>query len=280
VAPVGHADGVVDRPVLLTGASGLLGHWLLRTIPSNRAVVGLVHRRSAPNVPTVHADLLDEAALRTAVGRVRPSLIVHAAYARDHASIVNATQHVVQAASEVEAEVVFISSDAVFAGDGIGRDEDAVPAPTWEYGRWKAAAENSVMAEASRNSIVRLPLVVSVDPDDQAVQRIRAGAARAETTLWFSDEVRQPARAEDLARAIWRIASLDSDVRVGNWHLPGPESLSRHDIALRIVATLGLDPRVIGEERTPPDSDRPRHLHMLDRRARREIGWSPSRAFA
>jgi dTDP-4-dehydrorhamnose reductase len=260
--------------VLLTGASGLLGRWLTRTVPHGCEIVGIVHRHPVPGLPTVRADLLDGETIRAAARRVRPSLIVHTAYAKDHDSIVTASRHVASAASDVGADVVHISSDVVFPGDGTGRDEGSAMAPTSDYGRWKASAERVVARHSSGNSIVRISLIVSIDPDDQAVHRIRSSAARGETTMWFTDEVRQPAGAEDVARAIWRIAALDT--RAGVWHLPGPESLSRHQIAERVVATLGLDRGAIGGEPTPPGSDRPRHLHLLDARATREIGWAPT----
>lgn len=265
---------MVDGTVLLTGASGLLGRWLTRTVPGDREIVGVVHRHLVHGIPTVRADLLDADAVRTVARRVRPSLIVHTAYAKDHNSIVTASRHVANAAFDVGAEVVHISSDVVFPGDGVGRDEGAAMAPTSEYGRWKAEAEQVIARHSSRNSIIRISLIVSVDPDDPAVHGIRSSASRGETTRWFTDEIRQPVRAEDLARAIWRITELDT--RAGVWHLPGPESLSRHQIAQRVVAALGLDPDAIGGEQTPPGSDRPRHLHLLDARATREIGWAPT----
>ena len=267
---------MVAGRVLLTGASGLLGGWLIRTAPAGCDVVGVVHTRSVPGVPSIRADLRDAGDVRSAVRQVQPALVVHAAYAVDAASIVDATRHVVEAAAEVGAAVVFVSTDAVFSGDGVAQAEDAIPTPVFAYGRWKASAERIVTAGSPGNSIVRLPLVVSIDPDDHVVQPIRAGADQREPTTWFTDEVRQPARAQDLAEALWRIAALDPAVRAGTWHLPGPESLSRYEIAQRVVAALGLEADVIVGAPTPPGTARPRHLHLRDDRARREINWAPS----
>jgi hypothetical protein len=41
--------------------------------------------------------------IMTAVKRAEPSLVIHAAYAKDRASIVDATEHIVAATSEVDA---------------------------------------------------------------------------------------------------------------------------------------------------------------------------------
>lgn len=262
--------------VLLTGASGLLGTWLRRVAPPGRTVVAVAHRRSLANVPTVRVDLRDAAAVKAAFQRSQPSLVIHAAYAKDHTSIVEATANVADAAADVGASTVFVSTDAVFSGDGTPRGEDAVPDPSWDYGRWKAKAEEIVSTRTDDGAILRLPLIVSVDPDDHVVQRIRSAAARGETTNWFSDETRQPASAAELAPAIWQIVSLDPAHRMGVWHLPGPERLSRAEIARRVVTRLGLDDDAVRNERSHEHLQRPRHLHLRDDRAREAIGWSPA----
>lgn len=263
--------------VLLTGASGLLGTWLRRTTPVGVEVVGLTHRTRLGSSEEVVADLRDPSAVVAAVHRVRPSLVLHAAYAHDQASIVGATQNAVDAAQGTGADVLYVSTDAVFSSYGSPRSEDATPDPVWDYGRWKAQAERIVTERAERSAIVRLPLIVSLDPDDHVVARIRRGAARNEPTAWFDDEFRQPAAAPELADALWRIALLGPDDRAGAWHLPGPETLSRYKIAQRVAAALDLEASAIKAEGTPPSANRPRHIDLDDGRARDRIDWSPSR---
>jgi dTDP-4-dehydrorhamnose reductase len=202
--------------------------------------------------------------------------VIHTAYAKDEGSIVTATRNVVDAASVVGADIMHISTDVVFSGDGVPRDEDTHPDPVMEYGRWKAVAEEIVGGTSAGSTIVRLPLIVSLDPDDHVTARIRAGASSGNTTTWFDDEVRQPAAASELAEGLWRIAALGRPDRAGVWHLPGPEQLSRYEIAQRVVARLGLDPHSIAPEHSPPSADRPRHVVLGDDRAKRSIDWSPS----
>jgi dTDP-4-dehydrorhamnose reductase len=201
--------------------------------------------------------------------------VIHAAFALDEASIVAATANLVEAASVTGTDVLYLSTDAVFSGDGQPREESAPPDPIWDYGRWKATAEDLVSSRAASSAIVRLPLVVSLDPADRAVERIRRGAARGEPTAWFDDELRQPAMAPDIASALWRIASLAPDERAGPWQLPGSETLSRFEIAQRVVRALALDPGAIVAEHAPADASRPRHLHLRDDRARAQIDWDP-----
>ena len=246
-------------------------------MPVGVEMVGLTYRRRLADGADIVADLRDRGAVAAAVHRARPSLVIHAAYAQDEASIVGATQNVVDAAQQVGANVLYVSTDAVFSGDGSLRCEDAVPDPVWDYGRWKARAERIVTERADRSAIVRLPLIVSLDPEDHVVARIRVGAARNERTTWFDDELRQPVNAADLAEAVWRIAFLDPADQAGPWHLPGPETLNRYEIAERVVAALGVNISAIEAAPTLPSANRPRHINLDDRRARDYINWSPSR---
>ncbi|HEX2578069.1 MAG TPA: sugar nucleotide-binding protein [Aquihabitans sp.] len=265
-----------DRPVLLTGASGLLGSWLLRTAPDATDVVALTSTRPVPGVASVAADLRDREATADTVRRAHPRLVLHAAYAKDRASIVDATRHVVEAATSVGAEVLLTSTDAVFSGDGTRRDETSVPDPIFDYGRWKAEAEAIVLAASAHAAVVRLPLLVSVHPDDHVARQIRAAAVSGEPTRWSPDEIRRPAMASEVAAALWRITELPPGGRSGVWHLAGAERLSRHEIAERVVAHLDVTPQSIVAAPIPPGITRPRDLELSDERARAAVDWDPS----
>jgi dTDP-4-dehydrorhamnose reductase len=258
--------------VLVTGAAGLLGTWLRRTAPDGIDVVGLV-RRQPIDGPSVHADLLVADEVRAAVVAARPDVLVHTAYAHDEPSIVTATAHVCAAAAANGVDLVHMSTDAVFSGDGRPRDEDAEPDPSADYGRWKAAAERRALAAGG--TVVRLPLLVSIDPPDHILARVHSSAAEGTPATWFTDELRRPAWTEEVAAAIWRIVGLPPVDRHGCWHLAGPERLSRYELARRLVEHSGEALPVVGAP-TPPGSNRPRDLELTDERARRAIGRDPS----
>lgn len=267
---------VVGGVVMVTGASGLLGTWLRRTASGRADVVSVAHRSKLADEPRVVADLRDGDAVRKAVGRVQPSLVIHAAYAQDRPSIVEATVNVSDAAAAIGAEVLYVSTDAVFSGDGTTVSEASIPSPVSDYGTWKREAETAVLARAEHPAVVRISLIVSLDPADAAAEKIASGAARADRTEWYRDEFRQPAMAGDIAEGLWRIADLAPQERQGTWHLPGPERLSRHEMALRYVHALELDPTTIAAVSTPASACRPRDIRMQDDRARDRIGWSPA----
>ena len=159
----------------------------------------------------------------------------------------------------------------------LGLAESSQPDPVWDYGRWKAQAESVVLRASTLSSVVRLPLVVSLDLEDRAIERIRWGALQRQPTQWFHDEMRQPAMASDIADGLWRIAWLAPDKRSGPWQLAGPESLSRYEIALRVTDALKLDRNSVMAVPTPLDVARPRHIDMRSDRARDEVRWDPAR---
>jgi dTDP-4-dehydrorhamnose reductase len=262
--------------VLITGAAGLLGTWLRRTAPAHIAVLPMTHRTRVAGDDGLRADLRDADAVADVFARALPDLVIHTAYAHDEHSIADATQHVARAARAAGAAMIHVSSDVVFSGDGSPRAEEAALDPVSDYGRWKARAEQVVQRTAPGAAVVRLPLVVSLEPEDHVIAQIRAGGPRGGPTVWFDDEYRQPAYAEEIARAFWRIVALDAASRSGRWHLPGPERLTRAETARRVVRALGLDENVVAFAPTPAGLARPRDLHLLDDRARGTIGWNPT----
>ena len=169
-----------------------------------------------------------------------------------------------------------ISTDAVFCGDGIARDEASEPDPVWDYGRWKAEAERIALQRSDTAAIVRLPLLVSFDPDDHVVREIRTSATQGEATQWFTDESRQPALAHEVAAAVWKIANLNAGARRGTWHLAGSERLTRYEIALRVVDQLGVGRDMVEAVTTPNGTVRPRDIVFTDARARAKVDWCPS----
>src|SRR5262245_21090158 len=145
--------------LLVTGASGLLGAYLLREARScAEAVVAwsgscLGEREGVPLRPV---DLADPAALTSAFHEARPDVIVHAAAIssaeqcrRDletsHRVNTYATAKLAELAAKAGARLVFVSTDLVFDGEFAPYYENAEPAPLSLYGQTKAEAERGVL---------------------------------------------------------------------------------------------------------------------------------------
>ena len=258
--------------VLVTGGAGLVAGHLVGSASAGTEVH--VTWRTSPPVagPAAHqVDLCDTDAVRTLCDHVRPDLVVHTAYSQSsRADVVDATRSVAAAAAACGARLVHLSSDMVFGGADAPYDEDAVPDPLNDYGRWKLAAEQLAAEHVPEALVTRTSLVVSRQPlDHQARWLQRALMAGEEVTL-FDDEYRTPVQADELAVAIWRLVA---DGATGVVHLAGPERLSRAQIGLRCAEQLGL---ATGLVRTASAADhpdpRPRDLSLASFRRPNSVG--------
>lgn len=218
--------------MLVTGASGFLGRHLVRG-PAT-ADWELI----AP--PSTSMDITDRAATIGTIRDWKPDVVVHLAYRKgDRRSIVDGTRHVAEAAVAVNAHLVHMSTDAVFAGRPSPYTEVDRPDPIIEYGTDKHDAELAVHAIDPTASIVRTSLLYGTDhPSPSQLELAAAMRSGTSPMTFFSDEVRCPAHADDVARAISTVASLPKSG--GVLHVAGPEPVSRVELARAMARHLGV----------------------------------------
>ncbi len=154
--------------LLLTGASGQLGGYLLQALAGARDEViawSGHHGGSLLGHPLQPVDLTDSAAVADHFAEARPEVVLHAAaWARvadcfrdpDQARRVNVggTEALCALAERAGGRVVFVSTDMVFDGERAPYREEDVPAPLSVYGRTKADAE-TVVRRRPDNVVVR-----------------------------------------------------------------------------------------------------------------------------
>ena len=239
--------------ILLFGAGGQLGRELTRASVA-RAVplVGLAR---------AEADIADAAAVRDAIGRHAPSLVVNAAaYTKVDAaeSETEAARHsnelgpAVLAAASAAAGVplVHISTDYVFDGskDGAYLEDDPI-GPISAYGQTKAAGEHAVREAARKHVILRTSWVYGELGQNFLRTMLRLAATHDELRV-VSDQRGCPTSTADLAAAIVMIAPrLAANENVwGTYHYAGGGATTWHGFASRIVAAqaplTGRTPRV------------------------------------
>lgn len=258
------------RRVLITGGAGLLGSTLIRLAPADVDLHATRRRREVQNCTAHSLDLANAEAVRALLCELRPTLVIHTAYAKRTAErdIWEATRSVVAGCAASGADLVHMSTDMVLDGENAPYDETALPAPVDEYGRWKARAEDYVRETAPEAAIVRTSLITSFDPPDPATAWVAEGLRDGSELRLFADELRCPIAAEDLALQLWELAALDAAGRAGVWHMAGPETLSRYALGLLIAARLRLSAETLvpAPNSTAP-SPRPRDLRLLTPRA-------------
>ncbi|WP_163541139.1 sugar nucleotide-binding protein [Occultella kanbiaonis] len=227
--------------VLVLGGSGLLGSALLRrTVDRGDRAFGAYLRERAPigGVDWHRVDLRDRAGTAASIRAIAPDLIINAAFRQSEwATTADGAANAASATAEIGARLLFVSSDAVFSGQGSPYVESATPDPITPYGAAKAAAETAVRALTPTAVIVRTSLIIGRGGASGHERRAHA-AVRGEGHL-FTDDIRCPVDVVDLAAAMLELAATGAS---GVHHLAGPEPISRYDLGRLIARRDGLDP--------------------------------------
>lgn len=222
--------------VLITGAAGLIGSYLVRTAarwaPEWRAY-GMTRE---------DADLTDPGQVTTLWKRLQPQAVIHcAALSRTgqcesnpglaRAINVEATRRLAELAHDKP--FLFLSSDQVFDGtQGYYVETDPVR-PLNVYGQTKAEAERVVLHNPAHTAIrIALTAGCSETGDRSFVEDMRKVCRQGQTLTLFTDEFRCPLPAGVVARAVWELLNHG---RPGLYHLGGGERMSRWDIGLALA---------------------------------------------
>jgi dTDP-4-dehydrorhamnose reductase len=234
-----HYRAQVD--FLVIGGSGLLGRRITRQARLEGHRVIATFHASVP--PATDADwrqldirCRDDV---TALARhAQPNAVINAAYRQsDWETTAEGGMHVALAAAAVGARLVHVSSDAVFSGAAPGYDEGCHPDPVTPYGASKAAAETAVKGIAPAAVIARTSLIVG-DGDSPHERLVHALASGVASGVLFTDEVRCPVHASDLAAALLELAASP---HAGVCHVAGADAISRYELGQLIAARDGLD---------------------------------------
>ena len=252
--------------VIITGAAGLIGQYLLKSAPRwvpEWAVQGLT--RSL-------LDLTDRSAVSSALQRYRPDVIIHcAALSRtkdcerdpESAKRINVDATLTLAALARDARLIFISTGDVFDGSAGWYDESAQPNPVNVYGRTKLEAERGVL-EHPPHSVVRIVLTAgtSLTGDRSFVEDMSRAAKAGHDVTLYADEFRCPLPAGVIARALWEFARQD---KPGLYHLGGSERLSRWEIGEVLLPWYPeLRGRLVkSSSRSHPGARRPADLSLV-----------------
>ncbi len=220
--------------MLITGGSGFLGRHL--TQGAATAQWELIAPSSAS------MDVRRRSSVASAIADWKPTAVVHLAYRKgDRPTTVDGSRHVAEAAAACGARLVHLSSDVIFPGRMAPYGEDDPARPLTEYGRHKRDAEQAVLSACPAAVVVRTSLLYGTDDVatiQHDVRRALSGPDRQPMTF-FTDEIRCPAHATDVAAAVAELARRPEVS--GPLHVAGPEPVSRADFARTVARWLGLD---------------------------------------
>ncbi|GAA4808567.1 dTDP-4-dehydrorhamnose reductase [Tomitella cavernea] len=274
--------------ILIAGAAGQLGsallsEWRGRTGPH-------AGRFDAVGVGSSEMDITDPAAVRAAVMRFRPRVVVNcAAYtAVDAAEADEPAAHAVNAAgagnlaracADAGCGLVHLSTDYVFSGEGCagagGYEPDDPVGPRTAYGRSKAAGELAVRSAHPAAVVVRTAWVytgAARQGGGDFVATMRRLEAERESVDVVDDQCGSPTYARDLARGIAELVAVLAvrQTAPDAWprpagrtlHATGGGAATWYEVARAVFEELGADPdrvRACRTEDMPRPAPRPRY---------------------
>lgn len=231
--------------VLVAGSGGQLGRALAASVPAGVTLI-------AP--PEADFDICDARVVADVVAAAQPDLVINAAAwtqvdkaeAEESAALaVNAiaVTHLAQAAADVGARFVQVSTDYVFDGEACHPyAPDTPPAPASAYGRTKLAGELAAASHHPAPLIIRTAWVYAAEGNNFVRTMLRLMASRDEVNV-VADQVGTPTHALSLARAIWALQAHH-----GTFHWTDAGITSWYDFAVAIqdeALRLGLLTRAV-----------------------------------
>lgn len=224
--------------VLVTGAAGRLGREVVRAFTDDGPVFGL--SRAALNVA-------DRKAVHDALGSCKPSLVVNCAAWTDvdgcegdheRAQRINAMAvgYLSEAAEEVGAHLVQVSTDFVFDGEAdVPYREDHPTDPLSVYGAVKLAGE---VAAGPSATVVRTSWLQPADAPGM-VERLIVALASGGPVRMGDERVACPTFIADLVPVL---RYLGEERVAGVVHATNGGSTSWFDFARGVATAAGLDP--------------------------------------
>lgn len=226
--------------VLITGAGGQLGYDLTRVLKPSYEVAAMSREQ---------LDVSDEERVRDTLLSERPDIVIHAAaytnvdkaeIETERAHQVNAigTLYVAKACAQIDAKLVYISTDYVFDGTkGTPYDEDDTTNPANVYGYSKLLGEKLIRMTYSRHFVVRTSWLYGVKGNN-FVTKILEKAQTGGPLHIVDDQFGSPTYCLDLALFIRELIATD---KFGTYHASNEGVCSRFEFASEILKCARMD---------------------------------------
>ncbi len=226
--------------VLITGKNGQVGNCLVSQLSNMTEINFLALSRE-------ELDITNAEQVSKIVNEYKPSVIINAAAytavdkAEAEVELANAInnlgpKNLAKAAAQVNAAIIHISTDYVFAGnkDGLYTETDELN-PQGVYGQTKLAGEQSVAQECDAHIILRTAWVFSEFGNNFVKTMLRLAQTR-DTLGVVGDQFGGPTYAGDIAKAIISIAQQlqQGCIKFGIYNYSGYPHVSWQEFASEI----------------------------------------------
>lgn len=282
------------KKILITGANGLLGQKLVQKLVEEGEFEVLATGRGPCRLPGegfkyVSLDIENEKSVRAVLSKEQPSVIIHGAAMTNvdtcelhqeacYSANVLATKYLVEAAEEIDAHFIFVSTDFIFEGDEGPLDEMAAPNPVNFYGQTKLEGEAIVKDSKLKWAIARTVLVFGIAHDlsrSNIVLWVKESLEAGKEIQVVDDQFRSPTLAEDLAEGCILIAKKGVE---GIYHISGPDFLTPYQMAQITAEYFDLDESLIKKtdsNKFTQAARRPLKTGFIIEKARKQLGYEP-----
>ena len=245
--------------VFVTGVAGQLGHDVMNELTrrGHEAIGSDILPELENLMPYVPLDITDAEAVKKAIADIQPDAIVHCAAwtavdaAEDEdkqekvkAINVDGTQNIAKAARQVDAKMVYISTDYVFDGQGENPWEPDCKdyAPLNVYGQTKLGGELAVAQTLEKYFIVRIAWVFGTNGKNFIRTMLQVGKNHPQVRV-VNDQIGTPTYTYDLARLL--VDMIETE-KYGYYHATNEGGyISWYDFTKEIYRQAGMTTEVL-----------------------------------
>ena len=250
----------------VTGVAGQLGHDVMNELASRGYVGvgtdlaenynGIQDGSYVTTAEYISLDITNKEAVMNTIKSVNPDVVVHCAawtavdlaededkQAKVKAINVDGTQNIADACKEVDAKMVYISTDYVFDGQGTKpwQPDCKDYKPLNVYGQTKLGGELAVSNTLSKYFIVRIAWVFGKNGNNFIKTMLNVGK-KFDTLRVVNDQIGTPTYTFDLARLL--VDMIETD-KYGYYHATNEGGyISWYDFACEIFKQAGYTTKV------------------------------------
>lgn len=226
--------------VLVTGGDGQLAHDVIYELVEN----DIPHK----SIDISDADITNENEIKNVINEYKPTHVVHcAAYtavdkAEDNPELVYkinvlGTKYIAEICKEIDATMVYISTDYIFEGNGAAfYEENDTPNPQSVYGLTKYQGELEVQKTLEKYYIIRISWVFGVHGSNFVKTMIKLGNERESLSV-VSDQIGSPTYTADVAKLIIQMINTN---KYGVFHATNEGICSWYEFTKEIFEILDI----------------------------------------